>query len=226
MCFTFIAPGSILLFTSVPPANCATYTVTASLYDSACNLLNPSAFGIVFVTPGASYVWCGHYVCSGSIGYSDTFCPTYSDFSPLPVAWLYFFGKYSRIEGAVKLSWATATEINSDYFQIEQGYDGETFKMIGREPAAGFSNTTKYYAVIDEHPGTVNYYRIRQVDRDGQFTFSNTICIVAISDIEDRPIKIFDFYGRLVSRDGEASFLSPGFYLVQYPDTVKKLIIK
>lgn len=225
-CFTFSAPGSILLFTSVPPANCATYTVTAALYDSACNQVSSSAFGIVFVTPGASYIWCGHYICSGSIGYSPEFCPTYSDFSPLPVAWLYFFGRFNRIEGAIKLSWATATEINSDYFEIQQGYDGQNFKMIGREPAAGFSNTTKYYQVIDEHPGAVNYYRIRQVDRDGKSSYSNTIFLSAIKEDDPDEIKIYDLSGRMVSGNGEAGFLSPGFYLIRYPDSVKKLIIK
>jgi len=162
-------------------------------------------------------------VCTGSIGYSPNFCPSYSDFSPLPVTWLYFFGKYNQLDGSVRLDWATASEENSDHFDIEQGWDGEQFKFIGKESAAGFSSTTRYYHVIDEHPGTIPYYRIRQVDRNGQSILSNTISVYSVGSAEI-PTKIYDFTGRLVRADGRTDYLNPGFYFISTGDAFLKFV--
>ncbi len=226
LCFTFTAPGSLLLFAAVPPANCSNYQVTAALYDSACNLVDSPAFGILTVTRGASYIWCAKYICSGSIGFGPLFCPTFSDFSPLPVTWLYFFGSYNEQLGAVQLSWATATEINSSHFEVEQSYDGEQYDFIGRLPAAGYSTTAKRYTAIDDHPGTVNYYRIKQVDWDGDFSYSNTIVVYSRKAYGEDPAWIFDISGRLLRTDGEASRLAPGFYIIKFSDNYSRLLIK
>lgn len=219
LCFTFRAPGSLLLFASVPPANCTTYDITAALYDSACNRVDSPAFGIVSVTSGASYTWCARYICTGSIGYGSQFCPSFSDFSPLPVTWMYFFGRYRNQEGAVRLSWGTATETRSDFFDVEHSHDAEHYYFIGREPAAGYSSFPLHYSLTDYHPGTVNFYRIRQVDQDGSFSLSNTICVFAESDSQD-PAELLDITGRPV----DILTTSPGIYLLRKGNTITKIV--
>lgn len=225
LCFTFKAPGSILLFASVPPANCATYNVSAVLYDSACNVVNPSAFGILIVQPDASYVWCAQYICSGSTGYHNLFCPDYSDFSPLPVTWLYFFGRYDRIEGCVQLTWATATEINSEQFQVQYSTDADYFWTFDTKPGAGNSSTPHYYSSRDYIPGPISYYRIMQKDFDGQTTYSTTIAVIRADDNEHE-IEIYDITGKRVSKNDDLIYLRSGFYIKRCDGNYSKLIVK
>lgn len=76
------------------------------------------------------------------------------------------------------LLWITATEMNSDYFLLERSPDGFTFTAIGAIEAAGFSIETIDYAFVDDAPlYGHNYYRLRMVDVDGSFTYSNIVLL-------------------------------------------------
>ena len=71
------------------------------------------------------------------------------------------------------LAWSTASETNNSHFLIERGADGRVFTEIGRVAGAGTVRETREYTFIDERPlPGANYYRLRQVDFDGQFSFS------------------------------------------------------
>ncbi len=94
----------------------------------------------------------------------------------LPVTLLYFDAKAAA--GNVNLHWATGTESNSDHFEIERSADGIHFSSVGSVNAKGNSSTTTEYNFVDGNPlNGVSYYRLRQVDRDGQYVFSNTVVI-------------------------------------------------
>jgi hypothetical protein len=91
--------------------------------------------------------------------------------STLPVEWLYFHAETE--DDAVQLSWATASELNSDYFAIERATDFSPFSEIERVDAAGNSSFTRIYSATDRSPATGNnYYRLRQVDLNGDFYYS------------------------------------------------------
>jgi trimeric autotransporter adhesin len=76
---------------------------------------------------------------------------------------------------AVNLFWATASERNCAYFEIERSRDAATFEAIGKANANGNTSTISNYKAIDNQPFTgVSYYRIKQIDHDGQFSYSNT----------------------------------------------------
>ncbi len=96
----------------------------------------------------------------------------YNICAPLAVEWLSFEAELLNSH-MVKLTWATATEMNSYKFIIERSSDGVIFDEIGRIDAAGNSNTTKYYEFMDDGPlpGT-SYYRIREMDYDWGYTES------------------------------------------------------
>lgn len=71
-----------------------------------------------------------------------------------------------------RLSWETASEVNSAYFEIQRSLDGEYFKPIGQINAAGYSNTLETYTFEDRSPEFRKvYYRLKQVDIDGVFEF-------------------------------------------------------
>lgn len=80
---------------------------------------------------------------------------------------------------AARLSWTTATEVGSDYFDVERSTDGIAFAPIGRVAAAGTSLHTEEYRFDDENGlAGRNFYRLRQVDLDGQTTFSEVRLVV------------------------------------------------
>ncbi|WP_277881394.1 proprotein convertase P-domain-containing protein [Hymenobacter cyanobacteriorum] len=76
---------------------------------------------------------------------------------------------------AVRLAWATASEQNSAAFEVERSGDGEAFERIGTVAAAGSSSTARSYELMDAQlpVGAARlYYRLRQVDADGSFSYS------------------------------------------------------
>lgn len=77
------------------------------------------------------------------------------------------------VEDAIEVRWRTVSELNSDRFEIERSFDGENFIWIGSQTAAGNSMEERLYL---HHDATarqgMNYYRLRQVDLDGSFTYS------------------------------------------------------
>ena len=72
------------------------------------------------------------------------------------------------------LKLTTASESNNDYFTIERSADGRSFDAIGEIKGAGNSNTTIYYEYTDEKPyAGINFYRIKQTDYDGKYSYSD-----------------------------------------------------
>jgi len=78
----------------------------------------------------------------------------------------------------VILDWQTATEINNDYFTIERSIDGIRWNEVIRVEGAGNSNTLINYTQEDKLAiNGINYYRLKQTDFDGDYSYSNTIMI-------------------------------------------------
>jgi hypothetical protein len=78
----------------------------------------------------------------------------------------------------VELSWNTATEDNSDHFEADHSPDGQNWTEIGRVNAAGNSVSPLHYSFADEQPYSgVCYYRLKEVDRDGNAMISKTVTI-------------------------------------------------
>jgi hypothetical protein len=94
----------------------------------------------------------------------------------LPVEWLYFTGyTQNRIN---KLEWATASEENTSYFEVQRSKDGLNFEVIGTVQAAGNSSIQHNYLFDDVNPYSgLNYYRLRLVNNDNSAEFSETIVL-------------------------------------------------
>lgn len=90
----------------------------------------------------------------------------------LPIELAYFHA-FAKGERAV-LEWSTITELNNDYFVIERSGDLRNFEPIGTVAGQGTSQETNDYSFVDKTPLTgVNYYRLKQVDFDGAFSYSD-----------------------------------------------------
>ena len=91
--------------------------------------------------------------------------------SPLPVE-LTRFDATAKGQ-SVNLAWATASEKNSDRFEIQRSATGGEYTTIGTVKGQGSTTTAHNYSFVDSRPlaGT-SYYRLRQVDSDGTTAFS------------------------------------------------------
>ena len=76
------------------------------------------------------------------------------------------------------LSFSTATEQNNHHFAIQRSQNGLRFETIGQITGAGNSTTQQDYTYTDEHPVKgLNFYRLQQVDFDGQFSYSPVVSV-------------------------------------------------
>jgi len=94
--------------------------------------------------------------------------------TPFPVAYL-SFDAYPE-ETFVLLQWVTESELNNQFFTIERSQNGVNFEGIQEVPSKGSGEEIRTYEAIDPapYPG-VSYYRLRQTDYNGEFTFTDMV---------------------------------------------------
>jgi len=92
----------------------------------------------------------------------------------LPIKLKNFTG--TCIDNKTQLNWETVTELNNDYFTIEKSKDGVNFNIIETIEGAGTNSTLLTYQFIDNNRNhETTYYRLKQTDFDGEFTYSKLI---------------------------------------------------
>ncbi len=100
--------------------------------------------------------------------------------NPLPVELISFDARAVGL--VVECEWYTASELNSDHFQLQRSTDDRAFETVAVVPAAGTSSTTRRYNIVDKDPVTgLNYYRLMQVDKDGTRSFSKVVTVLFVS---------------------------------------------
>jgi len=128
--------------------------------------------------------------------------------TPLPVELLYFNGLAD--EGRVLLQWATATEINNDFFEVQKSETGEDFEVIGTVDGSGDSDELLEYEFVDKQPFTgENFYRLRQVDFDGSYEYSNIIRVE--NELEDFKFLVSIFPNPVEEKEFMVDIKTPNF---------------
>lgn len=140
--------------------------------------------GNVSVGNGSTIGGTGTMSVSGSCSDGgSTFCGT----GPLPVKLLYF--KSSLATGKVTLEWATASELNFDYFLLERSGDGKEFYELEKVQGHGTTNVQSNYSLTDPLPlSGLSYYRLTSVDFDG---YQETFNVVSVHWNQDKLISLF-----------------------------------
>jgi hypothetical protein len=159
--------------------------------------------------------------------------------SPLPISLINFDAQV--VLDQVEVVWTTATEINNDYFTIERSKDGIEFKALAQINGAGNSNQHLNYKLMDEKPYQgISYYRLKQTDFDGKFSYSqvksvklnsslnklidvypnpsnlNGVYISHLNNDSQFNVQLFDIYGKLIlsfnklKASGDAIFIDFG----------------
>lgn len=215
-----------------------TQTITL-FYDVNDGVTDPTNLAVCKNTFTATTAWkdiggTGATITTGSV--TSTSAPTvFNSFSrftlgnkdkginPLPVELLYFTATPNNNQ--VDLEWATATEVNNDYFEIEKSSDGVNFEYFTTVKAHGDGNSTSLqkYSSVDKNPlKGISYYRLKQVDKSGEFKYApivdvefksnsfvnifpnpaSTVLYVNYSqDFENATIKVINATGSLVKEN-------------------------
>ncbi|HYC29368.1 MAG TPA: T9SS type A sorting domain-containing protein, partial [Chitinophagaceae bacterium] len=109
-----------------------------------------------------------HYIAATEVGNAQN---TVGVSSTLPLSLLNF--KAAAVNGHTLLEWTTANETNSNLFEIERSGNNNSFAVIGNVNAGRTS-----YSFIDSFPvKPTAYYRLKMVDRYGQFTYSPVVAV-------------------------------------------------
>ncbi|MBI3519616.1 MAG: T9SS type A sorting domain-containing protein [Bacteroidetes bacterium] len=112
---------------------------------------------------------------NGDDGYYTIGTKNYTT-SPLPIELISFDAIMNG--NNVDITWATATESNNDYYTIEKSKNGIDFEALSKVDAAGNSLSIINYKDIDVAPYEgISYYRLKQTDFDGSFSYSKIVAV-------------------------------------------------
>jgi hypothetical protein len=126
------------------------------------------------------------------------------DCTTLPVELLTLDAKPRN--AVIDVTWATASEHNSDHFVVERSGDNENYTDIGTVAAAGNAQFRNDYLFVDPAPlQGANYYRLRQVDHDGSFKHSRIVVAFLGKGGDGRPV----IFPNPVQDQLQAAFNSP-----------------
>jgi hypothetical protein len=143
----------------------------------------------------------------------------YTEPNPLPVTLTSFTANCNGEK--VNIDWTTATEYNSSHYILQNSRDGQNWVEVAKIQSAGTTNQKSNYSYQDKSFGGISYYRLVQVDFDGQFEIfgpisvnceidinniivypnpsSNTVSIQMINQMDETmDLTILDFNGKII----------------------------
>lgn len=165
--------------------------------------------------------------------------------NPVPLQLLSFTGKIS--DKSIALSWTTANEVNTDYFIIERSINGLSFSNDGTISSMNNPSTIHHYQYQVKNPANgLNYFRLKMVDKDGKFTYSNVLAFKLNTDaairvyptVTNATINIYtynvqrillyntngQYVQNLLRGQNDISHLPSGIYFVKTNDTTIRIV--
>lgn len=166
----------------------------------------------------------------------------------LPVAFLSFA---ARPDGkSVQLDWATASETDNDFFEIQRSGDAVNWRTLEQIGGKGTTTEMSTYTYYDADPkGEILYYRLKQVDHDGSFTFSDVVTLALgkgplqafpnptqglVAITAQGSVSLHDLTGKVLQsqnlgpREGQLTFdlsdLPAGLYLLRAEGGTQKIV--
>lgn len=168
--WTLVAPGGANFTGSV---NGVAFTQSGSIHLS-------TAGGLYFIDQATASQVSGTVECAqitNESGLTDLASDKFPQQSTLPVKLISFTGAYRN--QATQLNWETENMYDMDRFEIQRSADGTNFATIGTKDALNAASRTgyQYSDNLSIIGGNVFYYRLKMVDADGSFKYSNVIMI-------------------------------------------------
>lgn len=165
--------------------------------------------------------------------------------------------KATSFDEMVRIDWSTSSETNNSYFEVERLQENNNYTSIGTVKAGTNNNTLQHYYFEDKQPlPGINYYRVKQVDIDGKYSYSiivlakwnndtgirtwgnpvNNILRVQVPTSKPVALQLYNMTGSLLNtwnisnnqvQSFDISHLAAGMYMLKTSDgTMTKKIIK
>lgn len=178
------ADGSLVVI----GGNYIIYNNSFGSYDKKCEFLDPDGNELYVGGNRCDLEDAG--VSTTNLKRKDDIIKTFGSFDKLfndllPIELVYF--KAHEFGGGVRFEWETASELNNDFFTIEFSIDAVEFAELTIIEGAGTSTEPQNYRYTDfsSHTGII-YYRLKQTDYDGNFSYSETVPVVFAEHHEAR----------------------------------------
>ncbi len=179
---------SINRYYDIIPTNNTALNASLRMYyfDAELATINESELKVWTLDPAPGNVWrllgadaqdaSANYVQKNSIDQFHRFTLASSVSHPLPVQ-LVAFGA-QLVGGRSIINWTTSFELNSHHFEVERSADGRNFSLLSSIAAVGNSNVASNYTCTDASPfAGITYYRLKQFNTDGSYTYSRTVAV-------------------------------------------------
>ncbi len=141
---------------------------TPGTYSGAIEMIDPDDFNVSWLANIG--LWMVNFNVTGFSG----FTVTTDQAATLPLNLLSFTGQL--VNDKTMLKWETANEINTHHFEVEESTDGTNFSTLVTLSANGSGDNTYSTQDAQTHTGN-NYYRLKSVDIDGRFTYSQVVLV-------------------------------------------------
>lgn len=172
------------------------YTLTSVDLSSSSAVTNSVEFRIYFHS-GSSWIYMPAGSSYASIDGTPNSYSTYAavavwgSMTTLPVQLSYFTASTPKPEN-VQLEWSTQTEENTQVFNVERSENGVDWETIDQIRAAGNSQTTRTYLMIDENPLIGDsYYRLKIIDFDGDFDYSEIESVSRTETTQNQSLSVY-----------------------------------
>lgn len=166
---TNAATPTIRLFSGVPGSNILPVQISSSTGNTLIltdNLMPNNSTAYYY----AEITIAGNKTLTAPIWYTRN--------TPVFPVSLFSFSASLNNNKTVSLNWITSREINSKLFVIEKSANGTVFSAMDSVNAQRNSNTPSRYAAVDFFPADgMNYYRLKMIDTDGKFSYSNIVAV-------------------------------------------------
>lgn len=164
----------------------------------------------------------------------------YFDGGPLPLTLTRFDA--TQDENHVKIQWATSVDLTDMTYHVERSTNAINWMDLDYEYEIMASADVIDYALTDKFPEHgKNYYRLRCMGLEGDFEYSNMLCVNFIPTARVYPnpattqlhvrgdFELYDYYGRLVAKGNnrviDVSGIIPGVYIIKIGDAVERVMI-
>jgi hypothetical protein len=186
-------------------------------FVSVCGLQNGSSIlDCIDITSGSILkirVLLGNQADTEEYYFDDIFVYESTCSIVLPIELLSFNGSHNYDTGYNELEWITASELNNDRFDIYSSIDGENWSLVGSVKGVGTSNMQNNYNFNHRSESNLVYYRLKQVDYDGEYKYSD---IISVSREGEIVIGYYDLIGRELQEEPNS-----GIYIKVIKDGLK-----
>lgn len=190
--FAYIRVYGVLAFEELN----STLKIKSGVIEVSGGFINGGGSASQKITIGNTIIFKGNEPSISGFQIASSAAPYFAWIMPTPLPVKYISFKLTHSSGNVQVQWSTATEINTDHFEVERSFDGNTWTSIVQLKAAGNSVAVNNYNYTDKSAGSgIVYYRVKDVDMDGRISLTE---VKSINSQSNGAVRIYSAQSKVM----------------------------